>query len=88
VDHGLNTIHADPEQTTQPCPGAAAGKATSAILLTDRVASAAPDLTDHRVRELLSRIGLLATAGERHTDELSGGETQRGVPGPCARPGS
>lgn len=51
------------------------------VLLTDQVATdlrlGRPDLTDHRMRELLARAGLPADFGERRTDGLSGGEAQR-----------
>ncbi len=51
------------------------------VLLTDRVDSdlrvGHPTLTDHRIRELLTLVGLPAAFGERRTEGLSGGEAQR-----------
>ncbi|PXY16694.1 ABC transporter ATP-binding protein [Prauserella flavalba] len=51
------------------------------VLLTDRVAGdlrlGQPTLGDHRMCELLERVGLPAGFAQRRTSELSGGEAQR-----------
>jgi putative ABC transport system ATP-binding protein len=51
------------------------------VLLTDRVDTdlrlGRPDLTDQQITDLLTRVGLPATFGQRPTEGLSGGEAQR-----------